>query len=156
MKCIESSETAYPFKAGTLPAQVQLAQACRLISKLMNADAFPGHYSYYTMGDGDCSITMVAMKDAGLVVPVAGSRWQMTSSGMTRVIHSRHVGQWERVFQRRSALPFAEMTHWELLDYLLEKNWILQPLPFRKTVPPMFVDKEHDQIGIAYYSSKKL
>ena len=75
------------------------------------------------MGDGDCPTTMLATKDAGLIVSVNGSGWQVTSEGMTRVIHSRHVGTWERVLERRSASPFAEMTHWELFDYLLEKKW---------------------------------
>ena len=44
MKCIESSETAYSFRTGSLPAQVQRAQACRLISKLMHADVVLGPY----------------------------------------------------------------------------------------------------------------
>ena len=155
-KCIESAETAYSFKPGSLPPHVLLEQANTLARLMVNADAYPGPYAYYAMSKDNCVDTMTALRQQGFVVPLAGSGWQLTVEGMQRLVHSRHVASWDRVFQRRAALPFADMTQWELLDWLLEQQWSLQPLPFRKTVPSLALDKHTDVVGTVYFTANKL
>ena len=122
---------------------------------MINADAFPGPYAYYNMAEGDCTSTMTALRQAGFAVPATGSGWQLTGEGMAHLVHSRHVASWHRVFQRR-ALPFGEMTQWELFDYLLEHKRDLQPLPFRKAVPSLVLNKHTDVVGTVYFSAQKL
>ena len=141
LKCVESAKTVYSFKPGSLPPHVNQDDANTLAGLMIGADAYPGPYAYYTMSKEDSIGTMLALKHLDYVVAVAGSGWQMTSECMARLSISRHVDSWDHVFKRRSELAFGEMTHWELLDYLAEHGWSLQPLPWRKGVPALQLNK---------------
>lgn len=141
-----TSEATYHFEGVPLPRQCHDHEGWSVLTHIVNAGAYPGPFALWspspTLGE-DARRCLQDFIAAGLVSELQPGMFQVTVMGMKYLQRSRVCKSHRHVFHRRE-VPVLEWTQWELLDWLLRRDWQLHPYVPRKAPPALMLSASED------------
>ena len=135
LRCMLTPEVEYNVHGLSLPPMCHGHHGRALITKIMEANAVPGHDVFYVNDKvreviADIDAIIRHFQAAGIIHDGAvEGTIQMSTFGMDYIRCSRRCNDFVRFFSRRVMLPITEWTQWEMLDALFEAGWQLDVPP---------------------------
>ena len=148
------SDQLFHFSGVALPHECHAEIGWRIVTQLMDANAYPGQHGKWIPPPGFSDANGIVLQNfivAGLV-EVAGTGFRITSFGLVKMQRARSTQNPRHAFVPSSKKPLMDYTQYELIDFLLTNKWTGHRFQPRVAIAPLKLDPETNITGDFYFN----